>query len=801
MNRRIVIVAVFAASGAALPATLRAEISGRIRRVGLFEGGAPLVRSGNWCFVEVELRCRDSKPFEGRIQLEQPDRDGDIDVFVQDVALAPDGKWRPYELYFIPNLASGGDRVRVQLFNHEDGRLVKMTTDIGEEVGELVSPPYSDLPSGAEQLLILDLSFPRKLPHAAVLDTRRVGAARDALNPRTVRSLAPQALPTRWLGLEPVDAIIWDDVDPSVLSQQQTDALIGWVEAGGRLLLTAGKNWQLLAKSPLARVLPVAITGVSQQNEVQAFTLDIVDNAAYRRKLDQWFLRHPISCCDLIRRPGATDVIGIPSEDTGSPRIAYRRLLGRGMLAFVGAPIRSLMPEPKRWADPSAEWHLSAEEREKLPEFVRMSEQIVGRLLLGLPKLRDEGSTSFGMSADPANLFSRVRDTIGFQTLSAAFLIFAVLFAIAYTLAATFGSYWYLKRRGWEHYAWNAFVLVSLAGIVIGTGMVWTLRGVRTRLWQTTVVDGRAGETHAYATSLFGVKTPDHTRLDLQLPVGDPPENEHATRQFGSLRVLPSLVFSELEESRYVAPYTYQTRRAGEDLRDVPVRATLKEFQGFWHGSLGGTIEARLVLHAGEKRFGEGSHIRNRLGVVLRNCYILQATQEIAGAGPGISDLSNCLYLGTLPKSGPDSELDAEQLARRLYYEAGDPPKLISPINLRLGAWVKAWRRDARRSITLGQAGRRPQPRPQAREEEAYAALLLLSVFDLLEEETGRGLPPFRRSFGRGLDCTHQLTRDTAILIGYSDERPPAVLQVDRTNLFPERARTMYRFVIPVERR
>ena len=207
--RRIVIVAILtAASGAASPAPLPAEISGRIRRVGLFEGATPLVRSGNWSFVEVELRCRDSKPFEGRIQLEQPDRDGDIDVFVQDVALAPDGKWRPYELYFIPNLASGGDRARVQLFNHEDGRLVKMKADIGEEVSELVSPPYSDLPDGAEQLLILDLSFPRKLPHAALLDTRRVGAASNALNPRTVRSLAPQALPKRWLGLEPVDAII-----------------------------------------------------------------------------------------------------------------------------------------------------------------------------------------------------------------------------------------------------------------------------------------------------------------------------------------------------------------------------------------------------------------------------------------------------------------------------------------------------------------------------------------------------------------------------------------------------------------
>jgi hypothetical protein len=44
------------------------------------------------------------------------------------------------------------------------------------------------------------------------------------------------------------------------------------------------------------------------------------------------------------------------------------------------------------------------------------------------------------------------------------------------------------------------------------------------------------------------------------------------------------------------------------------------------------------------------------------------------------------------------------------------------------------------------------------------------------------------------------LTNRTAILIGWSEDRPPVVLEVDRAAYEPDRSRTIYRFVIPVER-
>ena len=126
-----------------LPAS--GQIQARIRRVGLFEGAMPTVRSGNWSFVEVELKNSGSAPMDGELRISQQDRDGDLVVSVQEVVIEPDGQWRGDEVYFTPNLSRGNDSLKVRLFD-EDGRLVNVQSDTGEEVSELESPRFSDQP-------------------------------------------------------------------------------------------------------------------------------------------------------------------------------------------------------------------------------------------------------------------------------------------------------------------------------------------------------------------------------------------------------------------------------------------------------------------------------------------------------------------------------------------------------------------------------------------------------------------------------------------------------------------------------
>jgi hypothetical protein len=766
------------------------QVSARIDRVGLFAGADPIVRSGNWSFVEVSLRFRGAAPFDGELRLNQEDRDGDVVTSVLPVALAPNEEWRAYQIYFVPHEAAAGN-LRVSLHDSR-GAIVDLMSDAGETMKELTAPPVND--ARLDDLLIVDLTSPRRLPHVAALDMDAAGQ-RDHINARQVRGLSPRELPSAWQGLEPVDAIVWDDADPSELSQQQIEALIGWVKAGGRLLITAGKNWQALAQSPLASALPVTIRGVGQTKEAQEF-LDLVENNDYESRLALWYSKHPITRCKM--NPQA-DALPMPA-DCPNAQICYRRLLGRGVVVFVGASLRQLLPPPKKSTETEGQGDPSASPRKgDDPSLEIACEKIVARRLLALPAVRDDSANQIQMMMASPDLFQFLRTSIAFESVGTRFLILAILFAIAYTFLATTGSYWYLKRRSWEHHCWSAFGAASIAASIVGTGMVGLLRGVQKKLWQTTIVDAQAGVDYGYASCLFGIKTPNHTRLDLRLPVGD---SETAAEQAGPLRAMPASTTFESPESHFTAAAAYESERAGAALRRVPVRATLKELQGSWHGPLGGVLEAKLVLkkttekEAFRYEFGDGSFIRNNLGVDLLDCYLLETSEEVAGERP--TTLTRCFKLGDIPKDGPESQLDEEELRRRLYYES-DPqaPEDAPLVRIKqLPMLDKEIENFARELRPLAMSDFQTSQLKLTGDQE-YPAMFLLSLYDLMPKEE-KNRPSFRRSHGRSLSCTHRLGKETAILIGHTYESPAATLEVGGRPLKPVKSHTIYRFVIPV---
>jgi hypothetical protein len=83
---------------------------------------------------------------------------------------------------------------------------------------------------------------------------------------------------------------------------------------------------------------------------------------------------------------------------------------------------------------------------------------------------------------------------------------------------------------------------------------------------------------------------------------------------------------------------------------------------------------------------------------------------------------------------------------------------------------------------------------------DEYTACLLLSMYNLLRPDSANRLQLIR-SHGRALDCTHEITKRTALLIGWSDEASPVVLEKGLTALRPDKARTIYRITIPVEKK
>jgi hypothetical protein len=784
-----------AVGGPAAPA-VATEIDGRITRVGLFAGARPAIRVGAWSFAEVELRHRGAAPFDGQLVVEQPDRDGDIARSVLPVALAPNSDWRPYQVYFVPNSGAEASYLRIRLLD-ATGRQMRLVDETGVEVIELTGPVVDEVPS--EQYLIVDLSTPRRLEHVALLDAEMRRQSNE-LNARQCRGMTPRELPSRPIGLDAVDAITWDDADASAISPQQAEALAGWVRAGGRLLLSGGKNWQTLTAAPMSDLLPVTITGLVEDREAQEFIERVVRSESYGGWLERQYLKRPFLRCVATARPGA---MSIPDRCESTP-LAFRQLLGRGSVVFLCVPLRQLFPPPAKLE--------KAEELEdpglaKEDDFLGVAcDRVLASRLLALPEVRDHPFDSMAMvrMARPLDLFDAVRRSIGFESVGASFLVFAVLFAAAYTLLATVGTHWYMKRRGWLQQSWSAFAVVSLAASAAGTGMVWLLRGFTDRLWQTTVVDGHAGRTEAQATVLLGLKAHAHRRLDLRLPAGEAVEG--AAEPTGPLRVMPQAGLLEDQFSRFVSPEQYDSVLAGTGLEDLPIRATLKEFEAYWQGPLPGTIEGRLVAvrSGGEGaprwEFGEGSYLRNHLGVDLKECVLLATEEEIAGENPVATAV--CLFLGDLPASGPGSSLEGDALARRLYDEPAGAEggqrrrrERLPLLSEEIGSWASGVRPMLAR---FGQS----EPAATAPGMQEYTALLLLSTFNQIKKGgDARGVDSFTRSLGRRLDCTHQLTRRSALLMGYSEAPPPMALEADRVALRPEKARTIYRFVIPVEGR
>lgn len=779
------------------------QVRARISRVGLSAGGAQLVRDGAWSFAEVVLSHEGSGPFAGVLEVRQPDRDGDIALSRTPVALAPGGEPRPYAVYFVASSASTPAGVTIRLMS-EDGRVVPMVDESGAARSDLTSDMITLL--GQETGIVLDLStppIPLLVARLASGDTRR---GEDSVR-WEVRPLDPRSLPRRWIGLELADAIVLDDPDPTQLDSAQMEALIDWVRFGGRLVLGVSRNAAVLMQSRLADILPATILGTERASEVQEFSQKILEDLSH--DLDAYYAAKPILRCRMRPLPGAVSVPASASRLQGLDPLIYRACVGRGTVTLVGASLRELLAPltPKTRKSGSGDEPEVQEADASTVEFQRalVLERVIG---IGRGRRMTDPAYSF------VSLFELVRSTIGFQRVGSAYLLAAVLFAVGYALTASLGTWTWLRRRQMVHHAWSAYTVVALLATGVGGGAVMALRGVSTRIEQTSIVDGQADSGLAVATCLFGVKTPNHARLDVRLPNGSGADDVEVAEieGYGSLRVAPPDSAGTLGSERFVAPLSYEVTGGGQLLHDLPVRATLKELEGFWEGSLPGRLEAELHMtrvRVGDgtvERFARGTHIRNRLGVDLRECHLLETSDEFGA----LRDINvRCYYLGRLAASGPGSELDENSPAIRANFHGPADP------NDRSKGEVE-WTRSQIRTLAVAMrewcSGLLPQRilegsaglgSGSGRDVDAIRALLLLSAMttydptNVLGTQTHIGL---LRAGGRRLDALHQLSRRHALLIGFSDQPPPPALRLDGRAVSADRALTMYRFVIPVER-
>lgn len=747
-----------------------------VTRVGFPSLQSDVVRPGRWAPVLVDIALVNQAEAHGVARVSQPDIDGDRPYDEVPFHLrAENGGSQRLVLYVLPSY--GETAIQVDFFDESGEALPVVSQGV---MTFPARPAQQPTPLPDDDLLVLSVSTGTIGPLAELGDAIRQQHLARGIH---VGHIGPTDLPEHWFGLEAVDVIVWDDADPADVTERQWQALVDWTGHGGILVVAASRTAASLALSPhIATRLPVDLGEVAAVTDLPAMrrrmmtTLDTAD-----RPIDSgppwWEAPYdpPIPIVRCRARPGAASLMDVqesPSLTADEVDLLTYRGWGRGGLFFLGVTLRDLF----RGGGDIRDFFL---------------------LLAPNPKLTQPDR---GMGA-PQSLFAPVVSAVSFATSGGVYLVFAMLFSIGYFLAATFGSWAALGARGWRHHSWSGFAIVGLAASLLSVLIVNAVRGLGDSLHQISVVDLEAGSARGWGTSYFGLKTGIDRRMDVWLPA-DALSAESPGQSTCFLRPLPASA-QETNIAGFADPEPYRLIPASAVVNDVRIRGTLKRFEGRWDGTVAGHVDAGITVKRRAIQLEPGSFVINRLGVDLRDCYLLHTTSE---AEPGRGFRAADIYAHPLGEIKQGARID---LAEVCY--ARPPEQTLADFLKRrsLQTMHAAWAGELRSRVqNIGRRGAIDMPTPLGSEEAALLLLATLGEYDPAEDRT-----MFAQAFGkswsrdraRQLDLSPWLRPSTVVLMGFADDPGPARLfrRVGDRPFAPmepdaRRARTLYRIRIPV---
>jgi hypothetical protein len=638
-----------------------AQASGQVQSIGF----GTYIRPGCWTPLLIKLTPTTGSPFTGRIEVVQDDLDKDEVIFTRQVTLTGNNPNGPpldqrFWMYFIPQ-PNRTDReviddnlnpndltglIKVRLCNENGKELAKLP--ITQTVRLLESYRTMGGMSGAPrgQKAVLSIVSRGRIDASEYLSV--VGLNEDVAFQTIPESQIPYTLPDDVRGYDAIDAILWGDADPFVLTPDQLTALEAFVRRGGRLVFTqdtATNQWQRNGvKFPL--LMPVTVQGVEERDDLATLRslalprpdpsrvkLDDPDPAEQARGRAWDALKGPFRYAAAEPVPGAIvtvwqiDKDGNPVLDAaGKPKpYVVRRGVGAGCVTWVAQDLGDKQIVGDRvttsgWThiwDELFDWpnepvlnirNQTAQENPRLLPYAGGTTWELGRSFL---KLMEIPSTS------------------------AALIGIAVLFFIVYWVAAGPGSYFVLLRRNKASLSWFTFGAIAIGGTVMTVGIVkLVLRGAP-QLQHFSVVRVAPGEP-AIVRSEFGLYIPRDGNQRIELKDAAPNRSSYLT----AFNLHPAFNASEFEfpaRQPYVVPVK-EVRDADREAYDpkvvnVPYRSTLKKFQAQWVGDLPIGIEGTVKL-AEEVPMVQGT-LTNKTGHDLRRVYLLLNHPVAAARGDG----------------------------------------------------------------------------------------------------------------------------------------------------------------------
>jgi hypothetical protein len=571
-----------------LLATSTNEIDIRVADCGVGDAA----RYGDWFAMRVEIQDNGPKVRNVVVRLSITDSDGDIAQY-QRAALPNTGRWESVWLYarmpfhppaeLVVSVHEAIEREGADAADESGNQPLRF--DAGRMLGVTRYPLQARVPEHVATWLLIGDRFGGLQQY---YQTRLPGATIEAAPPTghelvDITSVASvNRLPDRWMGYTQFALLAWNGgaggssaltVSPSQLSEDQANAIKTWVRRGGHLVVVlppVGQPWigSGAVGNPLADIMPTVtvrrVEGVDLENIRKLFTND--GTAPMPRSATVQYLLP--SGADAY---SAVSLYEAPMPEGDLAPVAVRRLVGAGAVTVVGVDVTSPQLSDTVGALQAGRFwgRVLGRQMETLSqgEILRRAknDQFLSRPTVGSAYKLDGG----------------VRDFITMSAQAAGGLLMAFFMFGAYWLVAGPGGYFALKSRGKVHYSWLAF----LGATVMFTGLAWggvtLLKGRRVQLKHVTLVDHVYGQSNQRARTWLNIYFPgygeakvacpassgDGTGLNLVAP-WDAPERTASSGSFPDAR-------------GYVADSRTPTALT------VPIRATSKQFQVDWAGSLG----------------------------------------------------------------------------------------------------------------------------------------------------------------------------------------------------------------------
>jgi hypothetical protein len=829
-----------------------ATVTGRIDSVGYDQSFRP----GTWTPLTVSLQAESGDTGTYQIRIEQEDGDRDLVSFVRTITLtgSNSGTTQRFTTYFLPQGVNNGksrglvDSSQSQTIDLLNNQLRVYLCDArGNRISRLsVQSPVSSLEnlsaSRFSKLILCVLDRDRgSLPGKRDLsDPNLLGLNEDF----AVVEISRSALPASTLGYDAVDAVIWAagrPPDVNLASEEpQYRALRQYLSGGGRLVILQNPDWHLT--EAWGELLPVtyprfgAIQGVRTRNEANVMTEIIASRKRFTpAEKSLWDrLRGPFPVGLVKAKESASVEVEVTWYDAellaAAPKPAtqpansepglhtpwlVRMPVGAGCVTYVAQDLSSnLLPlnSPGGWPIIWA----------KILDY-RYDPFVVDK------KTDPDEQAVYDKSSTGFNLGPMIYSRMNHSSTAGALVVLALVFFIAYWLAAGILSWVILVSRKRKEWAWLAFAAVGCGATLV------TLVVVR------VVLQGAPEIHHFTLVRVVGAGVGNSVPASPEPTVVESRIGLYVKRD-GNVRI--ELPQGNADCASIVTPYAFHPRES-DDLDDsppfqryevgvpdvtgdhpasivMPFRSTMKRLQVSWRGSL-------RQPKSDEPAGLSGSVAVAQTPNTLLSGLLLNATgrdlKNIVMVYRGNKDLTPGLdRMIFLPDWKDGLQLKLEDLTT--IAKGGKLKLLLSDAGKKDGSVFAPEYGDSVYGL-IGQAGRPAEwarwLRAQIRASSIPGEMTLddssnsvprgyslLSFFDRLPflANTARtanteaySRAEIHRVNARFLDVSAAVSAGRLVILAEADGSPlPLPVSVDGTNI-PGSGVTLYQFVLPLDRK